>query len=126
MTLFTKYGIDTSHCVDFNIPNASFASHDITLITDTFTSGTSLCAAMKRVKTRMNKYPSDVVVCVDRMESTECAALSAKREIENRFGTVIHPIVNADDILKAIENGVISAGEYHEKLEAYLERYRGE
>ena len=125
MTLFNKYGIDTSHCVDFNIPNISFASHEITLITDTFTSGTSLCAAMESVKTRMNKYPSDVVVCVDRMESTENAAFSAKREIENRFGTVIHPIVNADDILKAMENGVISAGEYQEKFKAYLERYKG-
>ncbi len=74
----------------------------------------------------MNKYPSDVVVCVDRMESSDHSALSAKHEIENRYGVKIHPIVNADDIIKATQSGVITAGEYSEKLETYLKCYKGE
>lgn len=52
--------------------------------------------------------------------------LSAKHEIENRYGVKIHPIVNADDIIKAIESGVITAGEYFEKLKDYMKRYKGE
>ncbi len=126
MTLFNKYGIDSSHCVDYNIENTAFVSHEITLITDAFTSGTSLCSALERIKTKIGKFPSDVVVCVDRMESSERSALSAKHEIENRYGVKIHPIVNADDIIKATQSGVITAGEYSEKLKAYLKRYKGE
>ena len=93
---------------------------------DAFTSGASLCAALEQIKSRMNKYPSDVVVCVDRMESSNHSSLSAKHEIENRYGVKIHPIVNADDIIKAIESGVITAGEYFEKLKDYMKRYKGE
>ncbi len=126
MTLFNKYGVDSAHCVDYDIENAALASHDITLITDAFTSGSSLCSVLDQIKNRMNKYPSDVVVCVDRMESSGQSSRSARHEIENRYGVKIHPIVNADDIIKAIESGVISAGEYFEKLKEYMRRYKGE
>lgn len=126
MTLFNRYGIDSLHCVDYDIENTAFASHEITFITDAFTSGVSLCSALEQIKTKMNKYPSDVVVCVDRMECTDHSPLSAKHEIENRYGVKIHPIVNADDIIKAIESGVITAGEYFEKLKDYMKRYKGE
>ncbi len=126
MTLFNKYGIDSSHCIDYNIENTAFASHEITLITDAFTSGASLCSALEQIKSKTNKYPSDVVVCVDRMERSDFSPFSAKHEIENRYGLKIHPIVNADDIIKAIESGVITAGEYYEKLKDYMNRYKGE
>ena len=126
MTLFNRYGIDSAHCVDYDIENTAFASHEITLITDAFTSGTSLCSALEQIKNKMNKYPSDVVVGVDRMERSDHSPLSAKHEIENRYGVKIHPIVNADDIIKAIESGVITAGEYFEKLKDYMKRYKGE
>ena len=126
MTLFNRYGIDSAHCVDYDIENTAFSSHEITLITDAFTSGASHCAALEQIKIRMNKYPSDVVVCVDRMEKSDHSSFSAKHEIENRYGVKIHPIVNADDIIKAIENGVITAGEHLEKLKDYIKCYRGE
>ena len=126
MTLFNRYGIDSAHCVDYDIENTAFASHEITLITDAFTSGASLCTALEQIKNRMNKYPSDVVVCVDRMERSDHSSLSAKHEIENRYGVKIHPIVNVDDIIKATQSGVITAGEYFEKLKDYVKRYKGE
>ena len=126
MTLFNRYGIDSAHCVDYDIENTAVESHEITLITDAFTSGATLCAALEKIKNKMNKYPSDIVVCVDRMESTENSSLSAKHEIERRYDVKIHPIVNANDILRAIESGVITAGEYLEKLKDYVKRYKGE
>lgn len=126
MTLFNHYGIDCVHCVDDSIENAAFSDQNITLITDAFTTGTSLCAALEKTKCRMGKYPSHVVVCVDRMENTANSALSARHEIENRYGIKIHSIVNAEDILKAAKCGVISAGEYYEKLKEYLTQYKGE
>ena len=125
MTLFNKYGIDSSHCVDCNIENEAFSSHEITLITDAFTSGATLCAALDRIKSQMGKYPSDIVVCVDRMERSDHSHLSAKNEIENRYGVKIHPIVNAEDILTAMESGVITESDHFEELKDYLKCYKG-
>lgn len=124
MTLFTKYGVDTSHCIDFGIENAALASGSLTLITDAFTSGASLRAALEQIHARLGRYPSDVVVCVDRMESSDHSPRSARQEIESHYGVRIHPIVTADDILRAVDSGVISAGEYTEKLRDYMKRYR--
>lgn len=126
MTLFNKYGIDSSHCVDYDIENNALISHEITLITDTFTSGASLCSALEQIKIKMNKYPSDIVVCVDRMERSDHSSLSAKHEIEKRYGVKIHPIVNVEDIIKAVENGVITVGENFDILKGYVKRYKGE
>ena len=125
MTLFNRYGVDSSHCVDYNIENEAVLSHEITLITDAFTSGTSLCAALDRIKERMGKYPSHIIVCVDRLERSEHSGLSARCEIERKYGVKIHSIVNADDILRAIESGVVSAGEYYDRMKDYIKEYRG-
>ena len=125
MVLYNKYGIDCSHCVDYDIENTAFESKDITLITDAFTSGASLCSALEKIKSRINRYPSHVVVCVDRMERSDDSMLSAKHIIEKRYGVKIYPIVTAEDIIKAMENGVIN-DEYSEKIKCYMKRYRGE
>ncbi len=126
MTLFNKYGVDAVHCVDHDIENEAFFSLKMTLITDAFTSGATLTGALESIKKKMGKYPSDIVVCVDRMEKTENSSLSAKHEIEKNYGVKIHPIVNALDIVRAVEDGVISAGEYFEELKTYIENYLGE
>jgi orotate phosphoribosyltransferase len=60
------------------------------------------------------------------MESCEHSALSAKHDLERRFGIKVHSMVNAEDILRAMENGVISSEEHREKLKAYLAQYKGE
>ena len=126
MTLFNRYGVDSSHCVDYNIENEAFSSHEITLITDAFTSGTSLCTALDRIKEKMGKYPSHIIVCVDRLEKSEHSNTTARYEIERKYGLKIHSIVNADDILRAIESGVVSAGEYYDRMKDYIKKYRGQ
>lgn len=125
ITLFNKYGIDSSHCVDYSIENEAVTSQNITLITDAFTSGKTLRSALDNIKTQTGKYPSDIVVCVDRMEKDECSSFSAKHEIEKQYGVKIHPFVNLNDIIRAADNCVISAGEYFEKLKEYRECYKG-
>lgn len=126
MMLFNRYGIDSAHCVDYDIANPVLSSHEITLITDTFTSGESLRAVLEQIKAKLNKYPSDVVICVDRLESSVHSSISAGHEIEKCYGVNIHAIVNADDIIKAMESGVITAGEHLEQMKDYMKRYRGE
>lgn len=125
MTLFNKYGIDTSHCVDYNIENEAISNQNITLITDAFTSGKTLRLALDDIKVKTGKYPTDIVVCVDRMEKDAHSSFTAKHEIEKQYNVKIHPIVNLNDIIKAVDDCVISAGEYFEKLKEYRENYRG-
>ena len=121
MTLFNKYGIDSEYIIEKNS-----VSKELTLITDTFTSGMSLCSALENIKEQIGKLPSDIVVCVDRKERTEGSSVSAKHTIEGRYGVRIHPIVDLDDIIKAADSGVISAGEYSEILNKYAEIYKGD
>lgn len=121
MTLFNKYGID----VEYQIANKHF-SENMTLITDTFTSGESILKVLDTIKKNTGTVPSDIIVCVDRKEKTENSSFSAKHMIESRYGVKIHPIVDLDDITKAIESGVISAGEYTEKFNVYSAKYKGE
>ncbi len=125
MTLFNKYGIDSEYHTAY-VSDLNSSKKAMTLVTDTFTSGSSLCSALDNIKSKTGKYPSDIVVCVDRKERTEQSPASAKHSIENRYGVKIHPIVDLDDIIKAIRSGVISAGEYSEKLNEYSARYKGE
>lgn len=126
MTLFSKYGIDSLHYVDEEIENPSVAAHGMTLIADAFTSGATLCTALENIGAKMKKLPSDVVVCVDRMEKTGHSTLSARQEIERRYGIRIHPIVTADDIIRAMENSVIPGGEYIDRIKTYMKQYRGQ
>ncbi len=125
MTLFNKYGIDAPHCVDYSIKNKAFASHNITLITDAFTSGKTLRTALNKIRFQIGKLPTDIVVCVDRMEKDQHSSFSAKHEIEKQYGLKIHPIINLNDIIRAADNGVISAAEYLNRLKEYAEKYKG-
>ena len=103
MTLFNRYGIDSAYCVDYDINNNAFSTQGIMLVTDAFTSGASLCTALEEVKERTSKYPSDVVICVDRMEDADRSVLSAKHEIENRYGIHLNNVVAFGDDLNDIE-----------------------
>lgn len=125
MILFIKYGIDPDYFIDYDIDRSPAFSGGMTLITDTFTSGKTLRDALEHIRSRTGKYPSNIVVCVDRMERTEHSMCSAGHEIEQMYGVKIHPIVHVDDIIGAVERGVISAGEYAKRLKVYAERYRG-
>lgn len=121
MTLFAKYGID----VEYQIENMS-ATNKMTLITDTFTSGESMINALENIKSKTGIVPTDVVVSVDRKERTDNSSCSAKSMIERMYGVHIHPIVDLDDIIRAIDSGVISADEYSEKIKEYAAKYRGD
>lgn len=121
MTLFSKYGIDVEYQTD-----NKYTSKKMTLVTDTFASGDSIIDALEKIKKETGMLPTDVVVSVDRKERTENQSYSAKSMIEKMYGVRIHSIVDLDDIVRAIDNGIISAGEYSEKIKEYALKYRGE
>ena len=125
MTLFGKYGFDTDYSIDYSLRDGNTSAQEMTLITDTFTSGATIRDMLEKVKLASGKYPSHIVVCVDRMERSDHSSFSAKHEIENCYGVKIHSIVTLDDIIGSMERGVISSGEYLNKLKEYKDTYKG-
>lgn len=123
MALFKKYGLDSEY-LTFQTPETSI-SGEITLITDTFTSGKTLAEALVHIKEKTGKYPSDIVVFVDRMEKTETSDLSAKHQIEKSYGVRIHALIHFDDILHAIERGVIASQTEAQRMKQYGALYKG-
>ncbi len=120
MMLFNQYGIDT----DYRIANQSLKpGREMTFITDTFTSGQYLKSALKEIKEKTGRYPENIIVSVDRMEHGSTENISAKTEIECTFGVKIHSIVTFDDIISAIERGIINCKNELEKMKQYRKKY---
>lgn len=120
MMLFNKYGIDTDYCIS----NQTFKSNrEMTLITDTFTSGKTLKTALEEIKRKAGCYPNHIIVSVDRMEYADKTQFSAKTEIEHNFGVKIHSIVTFADIITAIERGVINREEELKLMKQYRNKY---
>ena len=69
---------------------------------------------------------SEVIVSVDRMEKSAASAWSARCELERMHNVQIHAIVTLDDIIRAVENGVIGGTEYLDAIKRYREDYGGE
>lgn len=120
MVLYQRYGIDANYCVDAcfegfesNLPTV--------LVTDTCTSGTTLCQELDRI----GRMPREIVVSVDRMERSKHGFITAKQEIEKRYGVKMHAIVTFDDIVSAVQQNVIPAKEYLQSLIEYGNQYRG-
>ncbi len=126
MTLFRKYGVDSHYCMNYISEKDALLSRDITLITDTLSSGATMRRVLEQIDREIGRYPSHIVVYVDRMERTDHSTLSAKHEIERDYGVRIHTIISLEDIIHAVEHNVIHAGEYYDKLRKYAELYRGE
>ncbi len=122
MTLFNRYGMDIDYHIDRSIEKAPNTHDKITLVKDTLTSGRSLKAGLQNTK---NGTVSSVIVSVDRMERGAHPTKTARNEIENDYGVKIHAIVTLDDIILAIEDGVIGGAEYLAAIKQYQTQYGG-
>ena len=125
MTMYQKYGIDISYCINNTIGKPSVPHGEITVLKDTLTSGDTFRSIMQDIKTHMGKYPANVILSVDRLERGLYTDMTTADEIRQEFGINVFSIVTVDDILCALENGVISGMEYWRPMKVYREQYRG-
>ncbi|RKI43968.1 helix-turn-helix domain-containing protein [bacterium D16-51] len=126
MTLFNRYGIDIPYCIGDTVGKQMDGRDRVTLIKDTLTSGQTLHANLMEIQKSVGKCVSDVIVSVDRMEKSTISHGSARYEIEKMHDVKIHSIVTLDDIIYAVENGVIGGAEYLSAMKQYKEEYGGE
>lgn len=78
---------------------------------------------MEKIKGICNANVKDMVISVDRMEIGKGGKKSAVQEVEEEFGIKVHSVVTMDDIIKAIEDGVVEGKEHLDAMKKYRETY---
>ena len=125
MTLFHKYGLDLDYCEEKEVGNISAGAAEITLIEDTLTSGDTFRKALEHIRKYGDTRVTDIIVSVDRLERGARFGKTAAQELEMEYGVKIHAIVTSDDIICALENGVIAGAEYLDAIREYQRVYAG-
>ncbi len=126
MVLFNRYGVDINYSIDSSVGKQFENGDRIALIKDTLTSGNTLMANLQDLQDSTMYRVTDVIVSVDRMERGDGPALSARHEIEKRYDVKIHAIVTLDDIIRAVEKGIVGGVEYLDSIKRYRETYGGD
>ena len=118
IALATKYGIDVSYCFDRKADGEK-----VIIIDDVMTSGKALRESMPKLKSAADVNVTGMVITVDRMEKALDTDLSAVEQAYKDFGVKVYSIVNINDIIKAIQDGVVEGKEYLDKMLEYRAAY---
>ena len=134
VALFNKYGIDLGYCFDrkeakdhgegglFVGQQPQDGSRVIT-IEDVMTSGKALREVLPKLQAAGDVKVTAMIITVDRMEKALDSELSAVQQAYKDFGITVHSIVTINDIIKAIEDGVIEGKEHLEAMQSYRAQY---
>ena len=95
----------------------------VVLIEDVMTSGKALREMLPKLEAAAKTEVVGMIISVDRMEKGLQSELSAVQEVYKEFGVKVYAIVNMEDIIKAIEDGVIEGKEYLSAMRAYRAQY---
>ena len=125
MTMYQKYGLDIPYCINNTIGKFPVSRNEITLLKDTMASGDTLRLILEDIRQTIGKYPTSIVLSVDRMEKGLRSDLTTVNEIQQEFGIRVFSIVTVDDIISALQNGVIPGAEYLDAMKAYQKQYTG-
>ena len=87
------------------------------------TSGKALREVMPKLTGSANVNVTAMVITVDRMEKALDSDLSAVDQAYKDFGVKVYSIVNINDIIEAIKNGVVDGKEYLDKMLEYRDTY---
>ena len=134
VALFNKYGMDVNYCFDRKeakdhgeggviVGKQLTDGEKVVIIEDVITAGTAIRQVIPVLKNAANVDIQAMVISVDRMEKGKEGELSAVQEVKRDFGIEVFSIVTIEDIIKAIEDGVIEGKEYLDKMLEYRKTY---
>lgn len=134
VALYSKFGVDVNYCFDRKeakdhgeggciVGKQLTDGERVVIIEDVMTSGKALREVMPKLKEAANVNVAAMVIQVDRMEKGLNGDRSAVQEVSGEFGVNIYPIVNMNDIIDAISDGVVPGREYLEKMIEYRKVY---
>ena len=132
--LYNKFGKEVSYCFDRKevkdhgeggmfVGKKLADGEKVVIIEDVMTSGKALREVMPKLKDAANVNVTGMVITVDRMEKALDSELSAVEQAYKDFGVKVYSIVNINDIINAIRNGVVQGKEYLDKMLEYRNTY---
>ncbi len=95
----------------------------VLIIEDVMTSGKALREILPKLEQQAKVNVVGMVISVDRMEKGLNSELSAVQEVYRDFGIKVYSIVTMQDIIGAIEQGVIECKEYLTAMKEYRSVY---
>jgi orotate phosphoribosyltransferase len=132
--LSSKYGKNVAYCFDRKevkdhgegglfVGKQPTDGSKVVIVDDVMTSGKALGEILPKLREAANVDVAGVVITVDRMEKALNSELSAVGQVRADYGIKVSSIVNIEDIITAIEGGVIEGKQYLSAIRGYLEEY---
>ena len=134
IALFNKYEKELNYCFDRKevkdhgegglfVGQQLKDGEKVIIIEDVMTSGKALREILPKLQAAANVEVVGMIISVDRMEKALNSELSAVKEAKKEFGIDVYSVVTMDDIIAAIEKGVIDGKEHLPAMYAYRDTY---
>ena len=95
----------------------------VIIIEDVMTSGKALREILPKLEAAAKVQVAGMIISVDRMEKALDSDMSAVMSAKKEFGVDVYSVVTMDDIIAAIEEGVVDFKEYLPAMYAYRSEY---
>lgn len=134
VALWNNHGKDLNYCFDRKevkdhgegglfVGKQLKDGEKVILVEDVMTSGKALREMLPKLEAAAKVSVTGMVISVDRQEKALNSDLSAVQEAYKEFGIKVYSIVTMEDIISAIEEGIIEGRQYLEKMKEYRAVY---
>ncbi len=134
IALFNGYGKELNYCFDRKevkdhgegglfVGKQLQDGEKVIIIEDVMTSGKALREILPKLEAAANVKVVGMIISVDRMEKALNSELSAVAEAKKEFGIDVYSVVTMNDIIEAIEKGVIDFKEHLPAMYEYRKQY---
>ena len=134
VAMYEKYGRDVSFCFDRKevkdhgeggmfVGKQLQDGEQVVIVEDVMTSGKALKEVLPKLRGAAKVDITGMVITVDRMEKALNSEQSAVQQAYAEEGVKVYSIVTIEDIIEALEEGVIAGKEHVPAIRAYLEQY---
>ena len=134
VALYNKFGMNTNYCFDRKevkdhgeggmfVGKTLEDGEKVVIIEDVMTSGKALREVLPKLKGAADVVIEGMIITVDRDEKGLNSDKSAVSEVFDEFEVKVYSIVTINDIIDALENGVIPGRDYVGKMREYRQTY---
>lgn len=134
IALYNQYGKELNYCFDRKevkdhgegglfVGKQLVDGEKVIIIEDVMTSGKALREILPKLEAAAKVEIVGMIISVDRMEKALNSELSAVKEAKKEFGIDVYSVVTMDDIIEAIEKGVIDGKEHLPAMYQYRNVY---
>ena len=134
VALYEKYGADVNFCFDRKevkvhggggmfVGKQLQDGEQVVIVEDVMTSGKALKEVLPKLRGAAKVDVTGMVITVDRMEKALNSEQSAVQQAYAEEGVKVYSIVTIEDIIEALEEGVIEGKEHVPAIRNYLAQY---